>query len=301
MSNSKKTVKRLVFHLLAVAGYMLLLPLWCRLRGPALRIFTYHSVSDQRDHETNVSPSTFEDHVAFLARHAEILDLEEWALGKVVRCGARKPGIAITFDDGYADNLLCAAPILSKHGLSATCFLTVAYIGTQKLLPHDARSSVEACRLLTWPQVKELVGQGCSMGSHGLSHARFSRLSDVDLETEIKTSKNIIEREIGREICLISYPYGRASDVDERCDRIAREAGYAAAATACYGENHKAGRTPLKRIGIDASDTLFTLRAKMNGALDMLLLIEQPVCRRAIERVNRLLGAAPSNYGAERS
>jgi peptidoglycan/xylan/chitin deacetylase (PgdA/CDA1 family) len=45
--------------------------------------------------------------------------------------------LAITFDDGYRDNLTHAAPILARHGLPATIFLTTGLIGTGEIAWFD--------------------------------------------------------------------------------------------------------------------------------------------------------------------
>ena len=73
---------------------------------------------------------------------------------------------------------------------------------------------------------------------------------------------------------------------------MAQKAGYEAAFNAKYGQNRGLeNRYDLCRIGVERSDTMFTFRAKLNGALDLLALAEIPWVRRMIHRANRLLGA----------
>ena len=294
MIRTKTTCKRLVLYALGAIGYALGLPLFARLRrrlGPGeFRILNYHSVSARRLHETSTPPAEFEAQMAFLARRARVLPLSDLVRGRAPGREASLPAVAVTLDDGYADNLYEAMPILERHRLPATCFVAAGYPGTGRRLPHDAGLADEA-RVLTWEEVRELRRRGMEIGSHGMEHGRFSRLSDEQLRAEARDSKRRIEHELGEAIPVISFPFGRAGDQDERAIAEARAAGYEGAATAMYGWNRTGGDTfRLRRIGMEASDTLFTLRAKLNGALDLLVLLESGPCRRVVRRLNRWWG-----------
>lgn len=289
----KTRVKRVTLTVLACMGYMLLLPLWRKLRvargWEAYRILTYHSVNGHRPHETDIAPGVFDRHMAFLKRAAcpvAFSDAIETALPESA-CGRY---VVVTLDDGYADNLTRAAPILQRHGVPAACFLTVGHIDSQELMPHDKTCTVEQAGLLTWTQVHDLKQAGVLLGSHAVTHTRLALLPEDEIRRQLRESKQMIERHLGDPVTLLSYPYGRHGDYDATVVRQARDAGYKAAATARHGWNAAhADRYQLRRIGIDASDTLFTLRAKLNGALDILMLLESPLARRIVRQVNRLL------------
>jgi len=99
-------------------------------RAPAFPILTFHRVNDDGDPFFPAVPTAvFEDHVAHLARHYDVLTIEEAAERLQARRAPRN-GLAITFDDGYRDNLTQAAPILARHGIPATIFLATGHIGT---------------------------------------------------------------------------------------------------------------------------------------------------------------------------
>lgn len=282
----KRIIKSAVLHILAAAGYVLLLPLWRRNRN-AFRILTYHSIGDRRPHETNVSSEAFDRQMAFLASATRPVAMQDI----FTTPGDGRAQVIVTMDDGYADNLDVAQPILARHGIPAVCFLTADYVGTDRLLPHDARYIAEQARLLTWDEAKELARRGITIGSHGKSHLRLSTLDDDAIRAEMSGSMKRIHEETGVEVVYVSFPFGRAGDFDQRAVVAAREAGYCVSLCAMYGTNRCGEQDgPLRRIGVESSDTLFTLRAKLNGALDLLALFETLLGRSIVRGLNALTG-----------
>jgi peptidoglycan/xylan/chitin deacetylase (PgdA/CDA1 family) len=66
--------------------------------------------------------------VSLMAREFNVLSLEE-ACERMAAGTLPARAAAITFDDGYADNVEVAMPILRRHGLTATFFVATAYLG----------------------------------------------------------------------------------------------------------------------------------------------------------------------------
>ena len=97
-------------------------------RAPAL-ILGYHRVADRaRDpHALCVKPERFAAQLAELSRVADVVPLAE------ITRPSRRPQVALTFDDGYRDNLTAAYPLLHRAEASATFFITTGMLDQ----PHE--------------------------------------------------------------------------------------------------------------------------------------------------------------------
>lgn len=163
--------------------------------------------------------------------------------------------IAITFDDGYRDNLYVAAPILMKYKIPFTVFATASYI--------QSGDSIYMSR----EELRELATfDGITIGSHGMTHARLAECDDKTLKKELCESRSYLEDIIGRPVTAVSYPHG---SVNRRVRDAAQEAGYTIGGCSLFGVN-KPGRDPLllRRTEIIASDTEKIFRQKLSGAWD---------------------------------
>jgi peptidoglycan/xylan/chitin deacetylase (PgdA/CDA1 family) len=84
-----------------------------------------------------VRPERFEEQMRLLRDRIDVVPLGE--LRTRLRSGRRgRPVAAVTFDDGYADNLHVAKPVLQRYGVPATVFLATAYVGSARRFWWDA-------------------------------------------------------------------------------------------------------------------------------------------------------------------
>jgi len=102
-----------------------------RVLGGAL-ILGYHRVANvtRDEYEVCVTPKHFAEQVEMLSRYAHPI-----SLAKLVQClktGSLPPkSVAVTFDDGYTDNLLQAKPVLEKYSIPASVFVCTGYVGRE--------------------------------------------------------------------------------------------------------------------------------------------------------------------------
>lgn len=131
----------------------------------------------------------------------------------------RKP-IILTFDDGYRSNGEIAAPILKKHGFTATIFVVTSLLGATNA--WDAEEPQEP--LLTADEIRALRAQGISFGSHTATHVRLATVAPETALRELRESRESLEALLGEPVCTICYPWAQH---DAAVHALARQAGYA--------------------------------------------------------------------------
>lgn len=244
-------------------------------------ILTYHSVG-AREHAMNVTPFAFREQMRWLTDHYRVIPLAEAVDGA--------EGVAITFDDGYRDNLTEAAPVLESYAVPATVFFVSGRAGGY--LDHDDPCD-ESARLMTWGELRDLSACGWEIGGHTVRHERLSEQTEARQRAEIEGCKRAIESEIGRAVTAFAYPFGSILDFTPLTVRIVREAGYEFAVSNRYGVNGtEPDRFALRRIWIDWSDTLESFAAKVEGRLDRLAWLDSRAGAHARRWTNRLLRSA---------
>ena len=124
------SIRRLLFRTFAAAGGD---RLWWKRGSGDLRILCYHGVCEDRLAAAEwvpsyfVTQSAFEKQLQYLQRFASVLPLGE-AVEKLVEGTLPPRSVSLTFDDGYANNLTLAYPLLRRYGIPATIFLSTACV-----------------------------------------------------------------------------------------------------------------------------------------------------------------------------
>lgn len=96
-------------------------------------VLLYHRIAGPRVDPLllDVSQRNFERQLDLLTRQGVVLPTDEFEARRA-RGVLPKRAVAITFDDGYADNLHVAAPILADRAVPATVFIATGMIGADR-------------------------------------------------------------------------------------------------------------------------------------------------------------------------
>ena len=102
------------------------------------RIILYHGVDEVGNTEINsrfISKKEFEKQIIFFKDHFQVLSLTDIFENKF---DSNEPVVCVTFDDGYANNFYNAFPVLEKHKVPATFFITTIKASGNHILWADA-------------------------------------------------------------------------------------------------------------------------------------------------------------------
>ena len=265
---------------------------------PLAAILLYHRIAEPEDDpfRLSVSPEHFADQLERVRATYRVATLEEVVAG-IDRPSHEEPCVAVTFDDGYLDNLEVAEPIASSLDVPLTLFVTVEPVlsgtrfwwdelaervlratGADELsLTIDSRrrtfgvatpgERARACvalhgllrtcsaaaraaaleqlpvlgpdvvpdahaRPLDVDELRRMAQRpGVTVGSHTLTHPALTAVDAPVRERELVESRRELERVLGGTVDVVSYPYGRGTDLDDEVVRCAAVAGYVAACT----------------------------------------------------------------------
>ena len=233
------------------------------------RVLMYHMVRDHIDgakfNKLRVKPTEFEKQVAWMkAEGFHFVTMQElqanW--GK-----HPEKTVAITFDDGYLDNLENAYPIIEKYQAKATIYVVVDRHdrdwSTYKKAHHNSGELAREPKLND-EQVKFLAQSGwVEIGSHTLTHANLDKLDEAECLKELFESKVQLEQLTNMPVTSFAYPFGiySARDVE-----IAKQVGYSNAVTTNEGiDSEHPDFMQLQRIKISGKDSMFAviLRLKL--------------------------------------
>jgi peptidoglycan/xylan/chitin deacetylase (PgdA/CDA1 family) len=202
--------------------------------------------------------------------------------------------VLITFDDGYRDNLLNAAPVLNKHGYAAVQFVPIAYIGDRQPLPHEEHLAANGVLNPTveWDEITELERLGVRIESHGISHRPLADLELDEAAREITISKLKLEDKLGRPVRAFSYVKGSEAHYKQVHLSLVRQAGYDVAFTAVSGANSRASDPlQLRRYNVEPYSPR-TFELVLAGACDLIAVKDTVSGTRARRVFNAALGTS---------
>ncbi len=231
------------------------------------RVLMYHMVREHIDgakfNKLRVKPAEFEKQVRYMKEQGfhfvTMHELREnWGHHP-------EKTVAITFDDGYLDNLENAHPILEKYQAKATIYVVVdrhdrdwstyknAYHNSGELM-YEPKLNDEQVRFLAQSGLVEI-------GSHTLTHANLDKLDDQQCLDEMLLSKQQLEQLTSTTVTSFAYPFGIYSDRDVE---MAKKVGYRNAVTTHEGiDGLEPDFMQLQRIKISGKDSMFAVKLRL--------------------------------------
>jgi peptidoglycan/xylan/chitin deacetylase (PgdA/CDA1 family) len=263
--------------------------------GRSLRVLMYHKVNDLPNNRMSMPVALFDDQMGYLGELGyTVVGLD--AVLDHYRDGTPLPpqAVLITFDDGYRDNLVNAAPILRKHGYPAVQFVPIAYVGGKQPLPHERSLSAHGVHNPTvdWDEVRELERYDVRIESHGISHKPLAELELDEAAREIAISKLKLEEALGRTVRAFSYVKGSEADYKPVHPSLVRQAGYDLAFTAVSGANsQQSDPLQLRRYNVEPYSRR-TFELVLAGACDLIAVKDTVTGTHARRVFNAVLGTS---------
>jgi peptidoglycan/xylan/chitin deacetylase (PgdA/CDA1 family) len=223
-------------------------------------VLCYHRVGRHTTSRVDLPGWLFEEQVARLVAGPGVDDLDG-ALAALAGPPPSEPDpVVITFDDGTADFVEEALPILVRHRVPATLYVATDFVERGRPFPGGGAP-------LSWSALSDAVSTGLvTVGSHTHTHALLDRLPAGAVDGELDRSIALIGDRVGVESRHFAYPKALAGS--PAADRAVR-ARFASAALAGTRANPYGATDPyrLARSPVQVDDGLAFFARKVEGGM----------------------------------
>jgi peptidoglycan/xylan/chitin deacetylase (PgdA/CDA1 family) len=175
-------------------------------------ILNYHeTVPDATGRGHHVLPdASFDKQMAMVACSGIPVLPPAAAISRAEPAADHDHGLAISFDDGSLSDLVNARKLASR-GWRGIFFLSTSRIGQPGYMD--------------WPQIRELLSLGMTIGSHSHEHVPMTTLSQAEALRQLRLSRQTLSETLGVDVQCLAFPGGVHNPMLER---LAIEAGYKA-------------------------------------------------------------------------
>lgn len=166
--------------------------------APGLVILLYHRVGRRSPSRVDIPEWLFEEQMARLAEDPGVTTLDE-ALS-AVGSWDDPARVVVTFDDGTADFVEIALPILVRHSVPTTLYVATGFVEDQRPFARDGVPT-------TWNALRDAVTTGLvTIGSHTHSHCLLDRTPPAEAAVDLDQSIELIGERLGIRANHFAYP-----------------------------------------------------------------------------------------------
>lgn len=174
-------------------------------KGNYIRVLNYHHVSNSK---------LFDQQLQYYAKHFRNVNYQEFkSFMETGVLSGDKPGIMLTFDDGYEDNYSVALDCLHMRGFTGWFMVSSDLVGNNGYMSE-------------W-HLKTLLSNGHVIGDHTATHHRMlSEDSEQLLEYEINKSRVKLENMLDTKISIFCWCGGEEKHYTSNAAKKIKESGY---------------------------------------------------------------------------
>lgn len=168
--------------------------------SPGLVVLIYHRVGRRTQSRVDLPEWLFEEQISRLVDGPGVVRLDRaLELLRSEHAPSRQP-VAVTFDDGTADFVDVALPILVRFGVPVTLYVATEFIEAGRPFPQGGIPA-------SWSALRDAVTTGLvTIGSHTHSHALLDRLPPSEAASDLDRSTELIAERLQVKAEHFAYP-----------------------------------------------------------------------------------------------